>query len=138
MRTSQWAIPLAAVFLAACGRQPVAPSAPPSLSAAESASIENGVRAFAQTMARDVTAEGPAAWGKHFAEGSAFFMAANGRLVFPDRASAKAGIQDLTRTLKGIELQWGDDLRVDPLAPNLAMLAASYHEVLISTGGGRW
>jgi len=99
------------------------------------AAVEREVRAYAQTVAHDVTQEGPAAWRRHFAESPAFFMAVDGRLVFPDSAAATAGIQDLTRTLKHIELQWGDDLRVDPLTPDLAVMAASWHEVLVDSAG---
>ncbi|MGB7623480.1 MAG: hypothetical protein WBN92_14110, partial [Terriglobia bacterium] len=34
-------------------------------------------------------------------------------------------------------LNWGEDLRVDPLTPDLAVVAASYHEVLVNTAGRR-
>jgi len=47
------------------------------------------------------------------------------------------GIRDLPRLIQRIELEWGDDLRVDPMAPNLAMMAASYHEVQVSPAGTR-
>jgi hypothetical protein len=105
------------------------------LTAARAAAVEDGVRAFARTVAHDVTEEGPAAWRRHFADSPSFFMAANGQLVFPDSAAATAGIQDLTRNFKHIELHWGDDLRVDPLTPDLAVVAASWREVLVSTAG---
>lgn len=58
-------------------------------------------------MARDVTQEGPAAWRKHFADSPSFFMAAEGCLVFPNSQAATLAIQDLTRTIKYIELRWG-------------------------------
>ena len=48
-------------------------------------------------------------------------MAANGRLEFPNSASATAGIQNVARIITHIELQWSDDLRVDPLTPDLAV-----------------
>jgi hypothetical protein len=89
------------------------------------------------TVAHDVTQDGPIAWRKHFADSPAFFMAADGHLNFPDGASATAGIQDLAHAIKHIELQWGNDLRVDPLTANLAVVAASYHEVLVLAAGRR-
>jgi hypothetical protein len=86
-------------------------------------------------VAHDISQDGPSAWRKHFADSPAFFMAADGHLAFPDSASATAGIQGLTRALKHIELQWGNDLRVDPLTADLAVVAASYHEVLTGVTG---
>lgn len=64
-------------------------------------------------------------------------MASEGRMAFPDSASATAAIQDLVKSIKHIELQWGEDLRVDPLTPDLAVMAASYREVRVSTEGVR-
>jgi len=46
-----------------------------------------------------------------------------------------AGIQNVARTIKHIELRWGDDLRVDPLTPELAVVATSWHEVLVDAAG---
>jgi len=101
------------------------------------AAVEHAVRAYAQAVARDITQNGPAAWRRHFADSPSFFMASEGRLVFPNSASATAAIQELARTMKSIELRWGDDLRVDPLTPDLAVVAASWHEVQVSTDGRR-
>jgi hypothetical protein len=137
MRIWQRALLLGTVLSAACGSRHVVSSESQPLTAARTAAVEQGVRAFARAVAHDVTLEGPAAWRRHFAESPSFFMAAEGHLVFPDSASATAAIQDLARTIKQIELQWGDDLRVDPLAPDLAVVAASYHEVRVNTEGGR-
>ena len=64
-------------------------------------------------------------------------MAANGRMVFPDSAAATKGIHNLALDIKQIELVWGNDLRVDPLMPDLAGVAATYHEVRVNTSGLR-
>jgi hypothetical protein len=64
-------------------------------------------------------------------------MADEGRLVFPNFASADAAISDLERTLKHIDLKWGSDLRVDPLSPNFAGVATSYHEVRLDNAAHR-
>ena len=108
-----------------------------SLSPARAGEVERDVRAFAGAVAHDVTHDGPAAWQRLFEESPAFFMASEGRLVFPDRASARTAIDELVRTVKQIELKWGDDLRVDPLTEDLAILGASYHEIRLGIAGDR-
>jgi hypothetical protein len=128
---------LAAALSAACGSHHAFPAEPQPLTEANAAEIDKGVREFASAVAHDVTQEGPAAWRNHFADSPAFFMASEGRLVFPTSASATAAIQDLTRTIRHVELQWGADLRVDPLAPGLAVVAAPYHEIRVDATGGR-
>lgn len=105
------------------------------LGAARAAEVDRDVRAFAQTVAQDVTRDGPTAWKRHFAENGSFFMAVNGSMQFRDGASAFKGIDDLPRVIKQIELKWGDDLRVDPLASDLAVMAASYHEAIENADG---
>ncbi|HTS37822.1 MAG TPA: hypothetical protein VMH04_19260 [Candidatus Solibacter sp.] len=114
---------LAVLFLVGCNK-PVS-----DLSPANRANIETQVRGFLAEVSRDVTSEGPSAWQKEFADDPAFFMAADGFLAFPNRQAATRGIQQLPNVIKKIELRWGDDLRVDVLAPNLAMVAASYREL---------
>lgn len=82
---------------------------------------------FAATVAHDVTKDGPAAWRKHFSDGPTFYMANDGKLQFADSAAATAGIQNLQRMIKRIELKWSD-VRVDPLTPELAGFRAGWHE----------
>jgi hypothetical protein len=112
-------------------------AAPAALSPATRAAVSDGVRQFAQDVAHDVTREGPAAWHRYFSPTASFFMASDGQLVFSDATSAARGIYDLTRTIKSIELRWGDDLRVDPLTPDLAVLASSWSELRVAADGGR-
>ena len=99
--------------------------------------LADSVRAFMEMVARDVTRDGPAAWRRQFADDAAFFMAAEGRLVFPSAEAARRGIDELVRAIAHIELRWGDDVRVDPLAPGLAVVAAPYTEVRVDTAGRR-
>jgi len=124
---------LATIATAACGLRTDSQTLTPERAKA----TEESVRAFARTVAHDVTQEGPAAWRRFFADSPAFFMASEGHLEFPNSISAAKGIQDLTKAIKKIELRWGDDLRVDPLTPDLAVLAATFHEVLLTAEGGR-
>ena len=95
------------------------------------------MRAFAKDVARGVTQEGPAAWRRYFSESPEFFMAVDGRLAFANGASAIAAIPDLARTIKQIDLRWGEDLRVDPLAPDLAVMATPYREIRTGPMGDR-
>jgi hypothetical protein len=126
---AQWAVPLTLALLLACGSpRPPQPAGP---------AVESSVRAFAQMVARDVTQDGPIAWRKYFLDSPSFFMAVNGALAFPNGAAAQTALPEVARAIKKIELQWGGDLRVDPLAPGLAVMAASYHEVRLNAGGDR-
>jgi hypothetical protein len=99
--------------------------------------VESGVRAFTRSVAHDVTQEGPSAWSKHFANSPAFFMAVNGTMAFPSGAAAMAAIPSVALAIKHIELQWGDDLRVDVLTPVLAVVAAPYREIQTDPAGHR-
>jgi hypothetical protein len=99
------------------------------LTSAQKHTIEDSVRRFALNVAHDVSREGPIAWRKHFADSPSFFMAVNGRLVFPNSESATQGIQNFAQTIQHIELHWGDDIRVDPLTPEFAIVATPWAEV---------
>ena len=92
------------------------------------ATIENEVKRFTAVVAHDVTTQGPIAWRTHFADTSAFFMAVNGSLVFPDGNAAANAIPEIASKFKRIELRWGDDLRFDVLTENLCVVAGSYIE----------
>jgi hypothetical protein len=127
---------LAALWSAACSHEGPVPGAS-TLTPAHAAALADSVRAFALALAGDVTRDGPAAWRGHFARSPAFFMAAEGRLVFPTSDAATDGIEQLSRVIRHIELRWDDSLRVDPLAPGLAVLAAPYYEVRVDTAGKR-
>jgi hypothetical protein len=90
-----------------------------------------------QMVAHDVTQQGPRAWREHFADSPAFFMAVNGSMAFADSAAATTGIQGAAQAIPHIELAWGSDLRVDPLTPELAVVATSWREVQVNPAGKR-
>jgi hypothetical protein len=98
------------------------------MTAAEAARVDGAVRTFMGLVAHDVTHDGPLAWRKHFADSPAFFMINDGQMAFADSAAATKGIHDFAPTMKRIRLEWGSDLRVDPLTPNFAVVAASFVE----------
>ena len=104
---------------------------------AQAAAVEHGVRVFSHDVARDVTAQGPVAWTQYFENDPAFFMAVNGKMAFPSGAAAMAGIPKVAQEYKHIDLQWGEDLRVDPLTRALAGVATSWHETLVDAQGHR-
>ena len=101
------------------------------------AAIDESARTFMHTVAHDVTQEGPLAWLKFFNTGPEFFMAVNGQLAFPNAAAAKEGTQNFARTLNRIDLTWGDDLRIDPLTAELAVVATSWREIQVDKAGHR-
>jgi hypothetical protein len=105
------------------------------LTAARVGGVEDGVRAFMHDVAHDVTQDGPMAWRKYFADTPAFFMAVNGKIAFANSAEVTAGLPQVALAIKQIELKWGDDLRVDLLAPDLAVVGASYHELQVWADG---
>jgi len=80
------------------------------------------------TIAHEVTHDGPLAWRKHFADSPAFFMVNDGQMAFPHSADATKGIQGFAATIKSIRLEWGSDLRIDPLTQDFAVVATSYFE----------
>ena len=132
MRVGRWALVASGstlLALAGCGLGLDVPTGSASSTASRKAGVEQEVRQFAAAVSRDITQQGPAAWEKHFEDSPAFFMASEGKLVFPNRQAARQAIGELTHTIQHIELSWGDDLRVDPLTPEFAVVATSWHEV---------
>ena len=123
---------LLAVYCTACNSR----EGSQGLTPGRAAQVSREVKEFAATVAHDVTQDGPAAWLKHFSEGPTFFMAVEGKLQFPDSASATAGIQEATHMMKHIELKWSD-VRVDPLTPELAGIGAGWNEVTDMADGTR-
>ena len=93
--------------------------------------VENDIRQFMSDVSQQVTARGPTAWKDFFSSDPGFFMVSDGAMVFQDADAAASGIEALTHTLKHIELQWGDDLRIDAITPNIAAVAVSWHEVQV-------
>ena len=126
-------ITLLALLAAACcqGQNGAAAMLPAQIAETES------VRALMKAVAHDVTKDGPTAWLKYFDEGPAFFMAVNGAMAFPNGSIARDGTQKFAGTIQHIELNWGDDVRVDPLGKGLAVVGTTWREVQIDKAGHR-
>jgi hypothetical protein len=110
-------------------------SHPPALTSGDAVAVDQAVRAFMQTVSHSVTQDGPLAWIKYFDESPAFFMAVNGQMAFPNASAAQEGTRKFAQTIRQIELQWGDDLRVDPLTEQFAIVAGSWREIQVDTTG---
>ena len=130
MRVRKWMLLMPVIASLGCQGCRYSADNSRSLTPARRAAVEDGVRRFTVTVAQDVTQEGPMAWRKHFADSPGFFMAVNGKLVFPNGQAAAHAIPEIARNYKHIELRWGDDLRLDALTENLCVVAASYTEVI--------
>src|ERR1700730_3184518 len=128
---------LAAFGSAGCSARTAGSAELQSLTPASAAAIDESARTFMRTVAHDVTQEGPLAWLKFFNAGPEFFMVVNGQLAFPNSAAAKEGTQNFARTMKSIDLTWGDDLRIDPLTAELAVVATSWREIQVDKAGHR-
>jgi len=128
---------LAGIVFAGCLTSIAGASEPSRLAPEGAAAVDRAVGGFMQTVARSVTQDGPTAWLKYFDSSPAFFMAVNGQLAFPNAVAAQEGTRKFAQTITHIELKWGDDLRVDPLTADLAMVAASWHETMVDVAGHR-
>ncbi|MGB8540947.1 MAG: nuclear transport factor 2 family protein [Candidatus Acidiferrales bacterium] len=135
-RGTACAILLAGLALVGYETYYVAPAKAQSPTAGTSAAVDTGVRDFMRHVAHDVTQDGPSAWRKYFAETPAFFMVVDGQMAFANSADATAGIQQVAKSIKQIDLKWGD-LRVDPLSLGIVVVAAPYHELQVWADGHR-
>jgi hypothetical protein len=64
-------------------------------------------------------------------------MASEGQLAFPDSAAATRAIQELAKTIVRIELRWGTPMRVEAIAPGIALVAGPWDEVIVEASGRR-
>jgi len=125
---------LVAITLIAC-LSTAGTSQPPTVTSGEAVAVDQAVRAFMQTVSHSVTQDGPLAWIKYFDQTPVFFMAVNGQMAFPNPSAAQEGTRAFAQTIRQIELKWGDDLRVDPLTSEYAVVGVSWREVQVDTAG---
>ncbi len=108
---------------------------PTTLTVAQTSAVADSVTRLASDIAKAVDQQGPVAWLQYFSQTPDFYMASDGRLSFVGYASARAFILDtLTKQLIRIHLQWSG-LRIDPISPQAAMMAASFQEKLTDSSG---
>jgi hypothetical protein len=65
-----------------------------SLTSEQSSVIKDSVEQMVESIARDISHEGPLAWLRYFENSPDFFMAADGQLVFPDNHSATSFLKN--------------------------------------------
>lgn len=99
-----------------------------SLNAKQVADIQDSVQRMTESIAKNVSLEGPVAWLQYFENAPGFFMASNGQLVFPNIDTARNFINNiLVKSIVKIELRWSN-IRIDPLSGKLAGISAIFHE----------
>lgn len=96
--------------------------------------MRDSVSAMLDDVAASLAAEGPVAWLRFFEDSSAFLMASDGEITFPDTDSAAAFLASFARGVSGMKLTW-DDVRIEPITPGVASFAAAYHESIRDTAG---
>ena len=97
--------------------------------------VRDSVYKMTASIAADVTAKGPTAWLLYFEDTPSFFMASDGRLAFPNYDSARNFINNtLVKSIRTIILKW-QDIHIDVLSPELANIAASFHEDIADVAG---
>jgi len=110
-------------------------SASQNLVAEQQNKVKTEVKQFTDSIATNVSKDGPIAWLKYFNDSPGFFMASDGQLVFPDHAAAQQFITGtLVKTISKINLRWYN-LRIDALTPGLAAIGAGFHEDLTDNQG---
>lgn len=130
-RAQQVLILTAVISLVLPGCRPKDSSAPEPGRALE---VQVSVKLLADSIARDVTRDGPVAWLRYFESSPGFFMASGGSLAFPNNDSAATFVRAYAAGIHRLELTWSD-VRVDPLTSHLAVMGATFHEVMTDTAG---
>ncbi len=112
---------LAAMACVTCGL----PVSRQQLEADHADAMRDSVEQFFESIIGGLSEDGPIAWLQYFEESSEFFMASDGKLLFPSSDSAKAFVRGLSQKISAIQLRW-IDLRVAPISPGTAVVGASY------------
>jgi hypothetical protein len=130
-RAQQILILTAVISIILPGCQPKDPSPP---EAGKSLEVRTRVKLLADSIARDVTRDGPIAWLSYFESSPGFFMASGGSLAFPNNDSAATFVRAFAAGISRLELTWSD-VRIDPLTLHLAVMGATFHEIMMDTAG---
>jgi hypothetical protein len=107
------------------------------LSEAQTIEVKDSVQKMIDLVAKDISADGPIAWLKHFENTPDFFMASDGQLIFPNNDSVASFIKNtLVNQIRKIELKWSK-VRIDPLTEKFANVAATWQEEMTDFTGNR-
>jgi len=135
MKIERWLVFVAGAALAGCSLKIGSDDRATWLKARQRSEVQAGVEAFVHRVAEEVTREGPMAWKKEFADRPEFFMASEGQLAFRSSQEATQEIESVAKMIKNMELRWGDDLRIDVLTPELAVVGTTWKEMRVDVEG---
>jgi len=103
----------------------------------QAGAVQDSVHQMVETIAKDVSSEGPVAWLHHFENSKDFFMASGGRLVFPNNDSATNFVKNVVvKMMPKVELHW-KNIRITPINIEFATIAADFHEDIADSAGNR-
>jgi len=135
MKIGRLLVFVAGTSLAGCSLKIGSDDRATGLKADRRSEVQASVEAFVHRVAEEVTREGPMAWKKEFADRPDFFMASEGQLAFRNSQEATQGIESVAKVTKNMELHWGDDLRIDALTSELAVVGTTWKEVRVDVEG---
>jgi hypothetical protein len=97
--------------------------------------VQDNVQLMVESIAKNISNEGPVVWLRYFENTPDFFMASDGLLVFPDIDTATDFLNNkLIKMMPEIQLSWSN-IRIDPLTTTLANISAVYHEDITDSTG---
>ena len=97
--------------------------------------VQDSVQFMVESIAKNISNEGPIVWLRYFENAPDFYMASDGQLVFPNIDTATSFINNkLINLMPDIQLRWSN-IRIDPLTINLACISAAFHEDITDSTG---
>jgi hypothetical protein len=97
--------------------------------------ITKSVRQMLDSIAINVSSEGPVAWLHYFENTPEFFMASDGQMNFQNNDSAKDLINNsIIKQINKIGLNW-NNIRIDVLTGTYASIGSEFHEEITYTAG---
>lgn len=92
-------------------------------------------RSLMESIPPTLAVAGPAGWLDIFEGSASFFMASDGAVTFGDADSLRTFLASFAPTVSAMTLEWGE-MKIEPLAPGVTAVAASYTEEITMTDGG--
>jgi ketosteroid isomerase-like protein len=96
---------------------------------ARTSSALDSARALLASVPTALGDRGPAAWLDFFEDTPSFFMASDGAIAFADRVTAETFLDDFSRKVSGMVLEWHQP-RFEDLGGDIVAVTASYDETI--------
>ena len=94
----------------------------------DNAGFKDDVIQMMDSVSQNISSNGPKAWLNYFENTPSFFMASDGKLVFPDYNTATKFINDtLVNIISSINLKWSN-INIDILNDKAVAARAGFHE----------